>query len=75
MHVVEIPVGGTSGVDGVAQLVGGRHAIEVELDRSWRGRGDGQQEIVRVGAPRADQERRGAPEMGERGAARRRSAW
>ena len=70
MHVVEIAVGGNRLVDGVAKLGGRRRAVEFDLHRPWRCRGDGEQQIGIVGAPRADEEHRGAAEMGERGAMR-----
>ena len=44
MHIVEIAVGGNSLVDGVAKLGGGRRAVEFDLYRPWRCRGDGEQQ-------------------------------
>ena len=70
MHIVEIAVSGHCLVDGVAKLGGRRRAVEFDLHRPWRCRGDGEQQIGIVGAPRADEEHRGAAEMGERGAMR-----
>ena len=70
MHVIEIAVGGNSLVDGVAKLGGRRHAVEFDLHRPRRCRGDGEQQIGIVGAPRADEKHGGAAEMGQRGAMR-----
>src|SRR4029079_13710885 len=70
MHVVEIAVSGNSLVDGVAKLGCGRRAVEFDLHRPRRCRRDGEQQIGIVYAPRADEEHRGAAEMGERGAMR-----
>ena len=70
VHVVE-PIFSLDGAfDRAAQRAGGGQAIEGELHRLRRRRGDGQREIVAGLAACPDDERGGAPEMGERVAAK-----
>src|SRR5919198_3842524 len=73
MDIIEVSIAGNSLVDGAPQLPRRWRPLESQLYGSWRRCSDGDQQIIAGGVLGADNQRRRAPQTGERGMTERES--
>src|SRR5262249_20142392 len=73
MDIIEVAIDWNALVDGVPQLRRGWRPLEAQLYGSWRRCSNGDQQIISGGVLGADNQRRRAPQMGERSMTERES--